>query len=189
MTQPIIQIENITKRFGPVVAVDNATLAIQPGEFFALLGPSGCGKTTLLRMIAGFEAPTEGRILIDGQDMSRVPPNKRPINMVFQSYAVFPHLNVLDNVSYGLKMAGVATAERRDRAERALEQVKLAGFGARKPDQLSGGQRQRVALARALVNQPRCCCWMSRCRPLMPNCARPCGSSWRSCRTMSASPS
>lgn len=153
--QPIIQIESVTKRFGPVLAVDDATLAILPGEFFALLGPSGCGKTTLLRMIAGFEAPTEGRILIDGQDMSRVPPNKRPINMVFQSYAVFPHMSVLDNVSYGLKMAGVAAAERRDRAERALEQVKLAGFGTRTPDQLSGGQRQRVALARALVNQPK----------------------------------
>ena len=105
--QPIIQIRNVTKRFGKVAAVDNVSLDIMAGEFFVLLGPSGCGKTTLLRMIAGFEVPTEGQILIDGQDMSRVPPNKRPVNMVFQSYAVFPHMSVADNVAYGLKIAGV----------------------------------------------------------------------------------
>jgi len=152
---PIIQFENITKRFGKTTAVDNVSLTINEGEFFSLLGPSGCGKTTLLRMLAGFEMPTEGRILIDGQDVSLTPPNHRPVNMVFQSYAVFPHMTVLDNVAYGLKMDGVAAAERRDRAEEALKLVQLAGYGPRKPDQLSGGQRQRVALARALVKKPR----------------------------------
>lgn len=152
---PIIRIEGVTKRFGPVVAVDRVDLDIREGEFFALLGPSGCGKTTLLRMLAGFETPSEGRIVIDGADMSAVPPNRRPINMVFQSYAVFPHMSVLDNVGYGLRMAGIGARERRERAEAALEMVKLAGYGPRKPDQLSGGQRQRVALARALVKQPR----------------------------------
>ena len=151
----IIQFENITKRFGKVVAVDNVNLSIQEGEFFALLGPSGCGKTTLLRMLAGFEVPSEGRILIDGQDISHVPPNKRPVNMVFQSYAVFPHMSVADNVGYGLKVDGVPAAERARRVEEALALVKLDGYGPRKPDQLSGGQRQRVALARALIKRPR----------------------------------
>jgi len=153
--KPIIQFENITKRFGKVAAVDNVSLTINEGEFFSLLGPSGCGKTTLLRMLAGFEMPTEGRILIDGKDVSTTPPNHRPVNMVFQSYAVFPHMTVLDNVAYGLKMDGVARAERVERAEAALNLVQLGGYGVRKPDQLSGGQRQRVALARALVKRPR----------------------------------
>ena len=158
MTTPaktIIRFENVTKRFGKVIAVDNVSLAIGEGEFFALLGPSGCGKTTLLRMLAGFETPSEGRILIDGQDISRTPPNKRPVNMVFQSYAVFPHMSVADNVAYGLLVDGVAKAERDRRVEEALGLVKLDGYGARRPDQLSGGQRQRVALARALVKRPR----------------------------------
>jgi spermidine/putrescine transport system ATP-binding protein len=153
--QPIIRFENVTKRFGKVVAVDKVDLSIQEGEFFALLGPSGCGKTTLLRMLAGFETPTEGRILIDGQDISHVPPNKRPVNMVFQSYAVFPHMSVAENVGYGLMVDGVPGPERDRRVEEALALVKLEGFGARKPDQMSGGQRQRVALARALVKRPR----------------------------------
>lgn len=153
--QPIISIRNVSKRFGQVTAVDNVSLNIMPGEFFVLLGPSGCGKTTLLRMIAGFELPTEGEILIDGQDMAKVPPNKRPVNMVFQSYAVFPHMSVADNVGYGLKIAGVGKAERDSRVAEALELVKLDGFGARKPNQLSGGQRQRVALARSLVMRPK----------------------------------
>ncbi len=151
----IIHFENITKRFGKVVAVDNVNLQIQEGEFFALLGPSGCGKTTLLRMLAGFETPTEGRLLIDGKDVAAMPPNKRPVNMVFQSYAVFPHMSVADNVGYGLKMDGIEAGERVRRANEALELVKLGGFGERMPDQLSGGQRQRVALARALVKRPR----------------------------------
>jgi spermidine/putrescine ABC transporter ATP-binding subunit len=153
--KPIISFENITKRFGKMVAVDNVSLTIEEGEFFALLGPSGCGKTTLLRMLAGFETPTEGRILIDGEDISNVPPNQRPVNMVFQSYAVFPHMSVSENVAYGLKVDGVAADERDRRVEEALALVKLEGLGHRKPDQLSGGQRQRVALARALVKRPR----------------------------------
>ena len=153
--RPIITFENVTKRFGKLAAVDNVSLTVNEGEFFALLGPSGCGKTTLLRMLAGFETPTEGRILIDGQDISNVPPNKRPVNMVFQSYAVFPHMTVADNVAYGLKVDRVPKAERDQRVAEALELVQLGGLGERKPDQLSGGQRQRVALARALVKRPR----------------------------------
>lgn len=153
--EPIIQIQNVTKAFGKVKAVDNVSLDILAGEFFVLLGPSGCGKTTLLRMIAGFEQPTSGRVLIDGQDMSRVPPNKRPVNMVFQSYAVFPHMSVADNVGYGLKIAGVGRAERDERVREALGLVKLDGFAERMPDQMSGGQRQRVALARSLVMRPK----------------------------------
>ena len=152
---PIIQIRNVSKRFGKVTAVDNVSLDILSGEFFVLLGPSGCGKTTLLRMIAGFELPTEGQILIDGQDMANVPPNKRPVNMVFQSYAVFPHMSVTDNVGYGLRISGVSKGEMRDRVTEALELVKLSGFEDRMPDQMSGGQRQRVALARSLVMRPK----------------------------------
>lgn len=155
MTQPIIQVRGVTKRFGNLAAVDNVSLDIMPGEFFVLLGPSGCGKTTLLRMIAGFELPTEGQILIDGQDMAGVPPNKRPVNMVFQSYAVFPHMSVTDNIGYGLKIAGVGKDEIRQRVEESLQLVKLEGLSQRMPDQLSGGQRQRVALARSLVMRPK----------------------------------
>ena len=151
----LIRIEGLTKRFGQFTAVDDVNLEIEEGEFFALLGPSGCGKTTLLRMLAGLEIPSEGRILIDGVDMSAVPPNKRPVNMVFQSYAVFPHMNVTDNVAYGLRMDGVPKDERAARVADALTLVKLDGYEDRKPDQLSGGQRQRVALARALVKRPR----------------------------------
>ncbi len=154
-SKTIIRFENVTKRFGNMVAVDKVDLSITEGEFFALLGPSGCGKTTLLRMLAGFETPDEGRILIDGKDVSQTPPNKRPVNMVFQSYAVFPHMTVADNVGYGLKIDGAPAAERARRVEEALALVKLEGLGARKPDQMSGGQRQRVALARALVKRPR----------------------------------
>ena len=152
---PIIRFEGVTKRYGKLVAVDAVDLEVREGEFFALLGPSGCGKTTLLRMLAGFEVPSEGRILIDGQDVTNVPPNKRPVNMVFQNYAVFPHMSVADNVGYGLKVDGVPSGERTMRVEEALALVKLDGLGSRRPDQLSGGQRQRVALARALVKRPR----------------------------------
>ncbi len=153
--QPIISIRNVTKRFGAMAAVDNISLDIMPGEFFVLLGPSGCGKTTLLRMIAGFEVPTEGQIIIDGQDMAHVSPNKRPVNMVFQSYAVFPHMTVAQNVGYGLRIARVPSSEIKTRVEEALALVKLDHLGERRPDQLSGGQRQRVALARSLVMRPK----------------------------------
>jgi spermidine/putrescine ABC transporter ATP-binding subunit len=155
LSKPIISIRNITKRFGPIAAVDDVSFDIAPNEFFALLGPSGCGKTTLLRMIAGLETPTEGQIIIDGQDMAFIPPNQRPVNMVFQSYAVFPHMSVRDNVEYGLKVVGTPRDETRRRAAEALAMVKLDQLAERKPDQLSGGQRQRVALARALVKRPK----------------------------------
>ena len=155
MPQQLIQFEGVCKRFGDFVAVETVDLGIEAGEFFALLGPSGCGKTTLLRMLAGLEVPTEGRILIDGQDMSGIPPNKRPVNMVFQSYAVFPHMTVEQNIGYGLRIDRVPEPERRTRVAEALALVKLDGYEKRKPDQLSGGQRQRVALARALVKRPK----------------------------------
>ncbi|EGD59286.1 spermidine/putrescine ABC transporter ATPase subunit [Novosphingobium nitrogenifigens DSM 19370] len=151
----LIRFENVSKRFGSFIAVDNVSLDIEAGEFFSLLGPSGCGKTTLLRMLAGLETPTEGHILIDGVDMAGIPPNRRPVNMVFQSYAVFPHMNVADNVAYGLKIDKVPKAERDARVAEALALVKLSDFAHRRPDQLSGGQRQRVALARALVKRPK----------------------------------
>ena len=151
----MIEIDRITKRFGAVTAVDDVSLTIAENEFFALLGPSGCGKTTLLRMLAGFESPDEGRLLLDGSDLVGVKPYRRPLNMMFQSYALFPHMTVEQNVAYGLRMEGVAKAAARERAAEALEQVQLGGMGARRPAQLSGGQRQRVALARALVKKPR----------------------------------
>jgi len=152
----IISISNLRKTFGDVVvAVDDVTIDIIEGEFFALLGPSGCGKTTLLRMLAGFENPSEGHILIDGQEMVGIQPNHRPVNMVFQSYAVFPHMTVAENVGYGLKVDGVNKAEIASRIKEALGLVKLDDFGDRMPDQLSGGQRQRVALARALIKNPK----------------------------------
>ena len=154
--RPIIEVRGVTKRFGAGdLAVDSVDLEIAEGELFALLGPSGCGKTTLLRMLAGFETPTSGEIRLDGSDVAGVPPNRRPVNMVFQSYAVFPHMSVFDNVAYGLKVTGVPAPERRSRVLEALGLVRLDGLEARKPDQLSGGQRQRVALARALVKRPR----------------------------------
>jgi spermidine/putrescine ABC transporter ATP-binding subunit len=151
----IVQVERVTKRFGSVVAVDDVTVEIRRNEFFALLGPSGCGKTTLLRMLAGFERPSAGRILIDGEDMAEVPPNRRPVNMVFQSYAVFPHMSVADNVAYGLRVTGTPRAEIAPRVKDALATVRLSGLDERAPDQLSGGQRQRVALARALIKRPK----------------------------------
>jgi spermidine/putrescine ABC transporter ATP-binding subunit len=153
--KPIISFRNISKRWGSAVGVDNVSLDIEPGEFFALLGPSGCGKTTLLRILAGLEVPTEGHVLIDGQDMGDIPPNRRAVNMVFQSYAVFPHMTVADNVAYGLKIDGVPQLERDRRVKEALDLVQLGHLAERMPDQLSGGQRQRVALARALVKKPK----------------------------------
>ncbi len=154
--QPIIQIRNVSKRFGKVTAVDNISLDILAGEFFVLLGPSGCGKTTLLRMIAGFEMPTEGQIIIDGQDMSLVPPNKRPVNMVFQSYAVFPHMNVTENLNLAqIKVLGRSVDDAKARGLKMLDRVGLMVHKDKFPGQLSGGQQQRVAIARALAMSPK----------------------------------
>ena len=155
MSAPIVKIEGLTKRFGTVQAVDGVDLVIERGELFALLGGSGCGKTTLLRLLAGLEVPDSGRILIDGQDMIGMPAHRRPVNMMFQSYALFPHLNVADNVGYGLRREGLARSEIATRVGEMLALVKLSDLGARKPAQLSGGQRQRVALARALAKRPK----------------------------------
>ena len=150
-----VELFAVTKRFGEFVAVGDLTLDIYEGEFFSLLGPSGCGKTTTLRMIAGFEEPTEGGISVDGDPMRGVPPYRRPVNTVFQSYAIFPHLNVFDNVAFGLRRTGVKGEELNRRVTEACEMVQLSGFEKRKPNMLSGGQQQRVALARALVNHPK----------------------------------
>ncbi len=150
-----VSFSQVSRHFGAVKAVDAVDLQIAPGEFFAMLGPSGSGKTTCLRLIAGFEQPTSGHIEIFGETAEGVPPYRRHVNTVFQDYALFPHLNILDNVAYGLMVKGVEKSERLQLAEQALDLVKLPGYGARKPGQLSGGQRQRVALARALVNKPK----------------------------------
>jgi spermidine/putrescine transport system ATP-binding protein len=150
-----VKLSGVTKRFGEFVAVDDLSLDIYEGEFFSLLGPSGCGKTTTLRMIAGFEEPTEGSIFVAGEQVQGVPPYRRPVNTVFQSYAIFPHLNVFDNVAFGLRRSGVKGEELNKRVTEACEMVQLSGFEKRKPTLLSGGQQQRVALARALVNRPK----------------------------------
>jgi len=152
---PLLRIEAVVKKFGGIRAVDRLSLDIRAGEFFALLGPSGCGKTTLLRMLAGFETPDEGRILLDGRDIAQVLPHQRPVNMMFQNYALFPHLNVRDNIAFGLKRAGMARRDIGTRVAEMVALVKLEGLEKRKPDQLSGGQKQRVALARSLARRPR----------------------------------
>ena len=155
MTKPIIQIDDVEKHFGAVTALSGISACIRQGEFFSLLGPSGCGKTTLLRVIAGFDEPSSGTVTIDGRSMAGVPANRRPTNMVFQSYAIFPHLSVAENVAYGLKRQRLDRAEEKSRVEAALAMVDLAGYGGRASHALSGGQRQRVALARALVMRPK----------------------------------
>lgn len=155
VSEPIVRIEGLTRRFGAVTAVDGVDLDVARGELFALLGGSGCGKTTLLRMLAGLETPDAGRIVIDGQDMTATPAHLRPVNMMFQSYALFPHMDVAANVGYGLRREGVAKAEIAERVREALALVQLEGLEARRPAQLSGGQRQRVALARALIKRPK----------------------------------
>ncbi|MDB5625283.1 MAG: spermidine/putrescine transporter ATPase subunit [Tardiphaga sp.] len=152
---PLLRIDRVSKRFGDVGAVDDLSLEIGRGEFFALLGPSGCGKTTLLRLLAGFETPDTGRLLLDGADIAPVLPHRRPVNMMFQNYALFPHLSVRDNIAFGLKRAALPRAEINARVAEMVALVRLDGLEARKPDQLSGGQRQRVALARALARRPR----------------------------------
>jgi spermidine/putrescine ABC transporter ATP-binding subunit len=151
----LLSIDNVSKNFGSVVAVDGVSLDIRENEFFALLGPSGCGKTTLLRVLAGFEAPSGGRLLLDGRDVASIPPNRRPVNLMFQSYALFPHMTVRANVSYGLEMERLPASEIRRRVDEMLATTQLSGLAGRKPEQLSGGQKQRVALARALVKKPR----------------------------------
>jgi putrescine transport system ATP-binding protein len=153
--KPFILFDQVTKRFGDFTAVDNITLGIYEREFFALLGPSGCGKTTLMRMVAGFEEPTQGRVMLDGKDLAGVPPYRRPSNMMFQSYALFPHMSVEANVGFGLKQEGMPKDQIAARVEEMLKMVKLTPFAKRRPHQLSGGQRQRVALARALAKRPK----------------------------------
>ena len=153
-TTEAIVLESVTKRFEDVIAVNDVSFEIREGEFFSMLGPSGCGKTTTLRMIAGFEEPSEGRILLRGGDVTRVPPAKRHVNMVFQSYALFPHMNVFENVAFGLRVKRVGRDDVRARVTQAMRAVRLEGMEERRPGQLSGGQQQRVALARALVNEP-----------------------------------
>ena len=155
MSDPFIRIEGVGKKFGAFRAVRDVNLTIDKGEIFALLGGSGCGKTTLLRMLAGFEEPTEGRIFIDGQDMAGIPPWERPVHMMFQSYALFPHMSVAKNIAYGLKHERMTAAQRDARVREMLDLVQLGEFAERKPHQISGGQRQRVALARALARQPK----------------------------------
>ncbi len=152
---PMVEFQNITKQWGSFTAVDHVDLVINSGEFLTLLGPSGCGKTTMLRMISGFETPSSGTVLLDGQDVTHVPPYRREVNQVFQSYALFPHLTVRENIEFGLKMKKVARDEMTTRVSEAVQMVALAGMEDRKPNQLSGGQRQRVALARAIVNRPK----------------------------------
>lgn len=152
---PLIQFVNVTKKYGDFTAIDNLNLDIYEREFYALLGPSGCGKTTLLRLLAGFEEPTSGSILIGGEDISHIPPNKRSVNMMFQSYALFPHMNVEKNIGFGLKQEGRSKEEIKQRVDEMLALVQLEEFAKRKPHQLSGGQRQRVALARSLAKKPK----------------------------------
>lgn len=155
MSESAIQFKDVSRYFGDVKAVDHIELEIKDGEFFSMLGPSGSGKTTCLRMIAGFDRPTSGQIILYGQDVSNLPPYERPVNTVFQDYALFPHMTIEENIGYGLMIKGVPKAERIKRVEEMLDLVRLPGFGYRKPSQLSGGQRQRVALARALINHPK----------------------------------
>lgn len=152
---PLVVYEGVSRRFGAELAVDHVSLSIYEREFFVLLGPSGCGKTTLMRMLAGFETPDDGRVLLGGQDLAALPPHRRPVNMMFQSYALFPHMSVAQNVAFGLQMEGLGKAEQRERTDTMLRLVRMTDYADRKPHQLSGGQRQRVALARSLAKQPK----------------------------------
>ena len=152
---PTVELREVTKRFGDFTAVRDVSLTIQRGEFLTLLGPSGCGKTTLLRMLSGFESPTDGSIFLDGVEVTSLPPNQRDVNQVFQSYALFPHLNVQENIAFGLEMKRVRKAERIQKVRRVIDLVALQGMETRRPSSLSGGQRQRVALARAIVCEPK----------------------------------
>ncbi len=184
-----VRLAGLVKQFEDVTAVDGIDLEVPGGEFFALLGPSGCGKTTTLRLVAGFEQPTAGRILLDGVDMARTPPHKRKVNTVFQSYALFPFLNVADNVAFGLRFQDVDKGEARRRVAEALALVQLQGLERRRPAQLSGGQQQRVALARALVLNPSVLLLTSPWGRSTPSSARPSRSNSRRSRRRSGSPS
>lgn len=174
---PLLEIRNLTKTFDGQNAVEDVSLTIYKGEIFALLGPSGCGKSTLLRMLAGFEQPTEGQIVLDGQDMSHVPPYQRPINMMFQSYALFPHMTVEQNIAFGLKQDKMLRAEIAERVAEMLALVHMQEYAKRKPHQLSGGQRQRWRWRAAWPSGPSCCCWMSQWARWTRSCAIAC--SWK----------
>jgi putrescine transport system ATP-binding protein len=173
-----LQIHNVVKDFGGYKAVNNVSLDIAKGEIFALLGSSGCGKTTLLRMLAGFETPTSGRIILNGQDLAGLPPYERPLNMMFQSYALFPHLTVWDNIAFGLRRDGMSKDAVADRVEAMLKLVQLGKYAKRKPHQLSGGQQQRVALARSLAKQPQLLLLDEPWAPWTRSCASRPRSSW-----------
>lgn len=172
--KPITQLQNVDKYYGDYHALRGIDLEINEGEFFSLLGPSGCGKTTLLRAIAGFEDVSSGVLLLSGEDMDGVPANKRPTNMVFQSYAIFPHLSVAENVGFGLRRSSMSKAEKAAAVEDALAMVGLQGYGPRAAHAMSGGQRQRVALARALILKPKVCCWMNHCLRWIKNYENKC---------------
>ncbi len=188
MAEPFLKLTGITKAFNGNQVVKGVDLAFEKGEFVSLLGPSGCGKTTILRMIAGFELPTTGTIVVDGKDITSLPPNQRKIGMVFQAYALFPNMNVADNIGFGLKIAGMPRAERDARVEEMLKLIGLPGYGKRFPFELSGGQQQRVALARALAPRPACCCSTSRCRRSTPRSACRCAKKSAPSSANSASP-
>lgn len=160
MTQ--IELQNISKAFGSMTVINDLSLEIEDAEFLTLLGPSGCGKTTILRIIGGFEQPDRGRVLFEGKDITNLPAYQRPVNTLFQSYSLFPHLNVYDNVAFGLKIQGLKDNEIRPRVEEMLRLVNLSGYEKRSVDRLSGGQQQRIAMARALINGRKYCCWMNR---------------------------
>ena len=177
-TTPFLRMQEVEKKFGDFVAVDKISIDIQQGDIFALLGSSGCGKSTLLRMLAGFETPTSGKILLAGQDISKVPPFERPINMMFQSYALFPHLNVWDNIAFGLRRDGLAKDVVAQKVEHMLKLTQLTKFAKRKPHQLSGGQQQRVALARSLAKEPKLLLLDEPLGALDKNCVKPHSLSW-----------
>jgi len=184
-----VEMQDVVKMFGDAVAVDHVSMAVRQKEFFAMLGPSGCGKTTSLRMIAGFERPTSGRVLINGRDVGDTPPFQRNVNTVFQSYALFPHMTVEQNVGFGLEMKGTPLQEIRRRVGEALELVRLPQLARRFPKQMSGGQQQRVALARAMVNRTRTyCCSTNLSRPWTPSCAPRCAPRSVNCSRTPASP-
>jgi ABC-type glutathione transport system ATPase component len=187
--EPILRLQSVSKRFGTTLAVDDLSLDILPGEFFALLGPSGCGKSTVLRMIAGFEQPDSGGVMLDGEDVSAVPPHRRPVNMMFQSYALFPHMSVEKNIAFGLQQEGLSRDAIRGRVEEAMRLVRLEGLNRRKPHQLSGGQSSALRWRARLSNDPSCCCWTSRLPRSTRSCGRKRSSNSLNCRNGWAQPS